>query len=194
MIGLLGAHRTGKSTLMNAFVKKYPAVKATSFNISGWQKSLGFASSIQNQSFDIRMQIQEHLYIAFDKHLESLRTQDSVLRQESLYISDRTPLDLIGYTMIHANGNISKEQSDWLLDYVDKCIKLTNKYYDKLILIQPGITPVKDTDTSAEPILGFMEHLNAIYLSYMIDNRVTPQKLIMPRDLLDLQQRVEFIL
>lgn len=193
MIGLLGAHRTGKSTLMNEFVKKYPAVKATTFNVGALQKELGFNSNKQDYPFDVLMQIQEHLYITFDKHLESLRTQDAVLRQESLYISDRTPLDLIGYTMIHANGNLSKIQSKWLIDYVDSCIKLTNKYYDKLILIQPGITPVKDNDTSAEPILGFMEHLNAIYLSYMIDNRVTPQKLIMPRDLLDLQQRVNFI-
>lgn len=194
MIGLLGAHRTGKSTLMYEFVKKHPTVKATTFNVGALQKELGFNSNKQDYPFDVLMQIQEHLILRFEQHLEGLEKIDAVLRQESMYISDRTPLDLIGYTMIHANGNLSKVQSDWLIDYVDKCIQLTNKYYDKLILIQPGIRPVKDNDTSAEPILGFMEHLNAIYLSYMIDNRVTPQKLIMPRDLLDLQQRVEFIL
>ena len=194
MIGLLGAHRTGKSTLMYEFVKKHPAVKATTFNVGALQKGLGFNSNKQDYPFETLMQIQEHLIMCFKQHLEELGKTDALLRQESLYISDRTPVDLIGYTMIHANGNLTDNQSEWLLSYIQRCIELTNKYYSKLVLIQPGITPVKDNDTSAEPILGFMEHLNAIYLSYMIDNRVTPQKLIMPRDLLDLQQRVNFIL
>ena len=58
MLGLLGSHRVGKSTLAKAFSESSGALNVQ-MNIGALQKELGYESSNQSYDFDTRMEIQE---------------------------------------------------------------------------------------------------------------------------------------
>ena len=202
MIGLLGAHRVGKSTLAltaaAAFNLKYIPV-----SISKMQEKHGFDSSNQSYSFEDRMMIQEHIYYEFQSLLSATAAGAHFVQTANVRLTrdvpkvngiifDRTPLDLIGYTLIHVGDQLTENQSTWLLNYINGCIDLTNKYFTSVIQIQPGI-PLVSADTSAKASLGMIEHLNAIYMAYLLDPRVRIKRDLMPREITDLEDRLNFL-
>lgn len=195
MIGLVGAHRVGKSTLAKYLAEK-TGRKYVPVSISDMQKKHGYDSSRQDYPFEIRMIIQEHLLKEFTEKLVIMPSMYKIIAlehyQEPKLVFDRTPLDLIGYTLIHVNDQLTDEQSQWLLEYIERCIKLTNEYFDGVMLVQPGIPLVTDNTTSSKASAGIIEHLNAIYTSYMIDPRVRSSTAILPRDMLDLDDRANY--
>lgn len=190
MLGLIGAHRVGKSTLMNSL----DGFDKVQISIGDMQKSIGYDSSKQDYSFKDRMIIQKRLLSLFkDKLLRITHTTRVIRSVSKVVVTDRTPLDLIGYTLNSFPENSTNEEQVWLRNYIQACIDLTNEFYTNIVLIQPGIPLVKDNDTSAECDPVFIERLNAIYLSYLMDNRVKPNTYAMPRDLTDLAERVQYI-
>lgn len=205
MIGLLGAHRVGKSTLALTAAATFN-LKYVPVSISKMQEKHGFDSSDQSYPFGKRMIIQEHLYHDFERLLhttsagarfvQSVHKAALSLNKEepkiTEYIFDRTPLDLIGYTLIHAGDQLTERQSKWLLDYIQRCIDLTNKYFKSIVQIQPGI-PLVSAETSAKASLGMMEHLNAIYMAYLLDPRIRIRRDLMPREITDMVDRLNFL-
>lgn len=195
MIGLIGAHRVGKSTLAGYIAAKYQ-FKFISVSIAKMQRKHGFDSSNQSYDFQTRMEIQEYLLFEFRDllYLHSTMTQTANMTRDVKPepIFDRTPLDLIGYTLIHVTDQLTDEQSAWLLDYIDQCIKLTNEYFTHIMLVQPGIPLVSDNTTSARASAGIIEHLNAVYLAYMVDPRVKSNTSILPREILDMDERANY--
>lgn len=193
MLGIVGAHRVGKSTLGRA-LEGTGSFRFYPISIGDMQAAAGYDSSNQTYDINTRIEIQEYLLSALEKKLHTIeympRTQE--LRKYKPVVTDRTPIDLIGYMLVHVTDQLTPEQNDWLLDYIERCIIVTNKYYSELNLIQPGIQLIKDNNTSASAQAGFIEHLNAIYLAYMIDNRVQPHKHIMPRELVTMDGRVSW--
>ena len=93
MIGLIGAHRVGKTTLMNALAKG--PFEAIPISINQMQKNIGYDSSKQNYSFEERMNIQRYLFNALDDYLykKSRVPGPAVFRRQGAVITDRTPLD-----------------------------------------------------------------------------------------------------
>lgn len=184
-LGLVGAHRVGKTTLAKhaAGISYYHFVEVS---ISGMQKQRGFDSSNQDYDLSTRQEIQEGLLHDFEALL------DRVSRLNKLFITDRTPLDLIGYALLHVGNSATAEQSAWILDYIQRCIKVTNKYYEKVVLVQPGVELVHSS-TSAAANYGVIEHLNAIYTAYLIDPRLACKRQIIPREVLNLNDRVHYI-
>lgn len=187
MNGFVGAHRVGKTTLCLSI----PGYNGVSVSISEMQKKHGFDSSKQDYPFDVRIEIQETCYNEFARLL--LEINKPHFKKDPAVITDRTPLDLIGYTLIHVPENIDNAQQVWLRDYIEKCINLTNSFYSNIILIQPGIPLVNDNTTSAPCDSVMMERLNSIYLSYCIDNRVSANTFMMPRELTDLDERIQYV-
>lgn len=195
MIGLIGAHRVGKSTLAGYIAAKY-RFKFIPVSISKMQHKHGFDSSNQSYDFQTRMEIQEYLLFEFRDllytHSTIPQTANMTRDVKPEPIFDRTPLDLIGYTLIHVTDQLTDEQSAWLLDYIDQCIKLTNEYFTHIMLVQPGIPLVSDNTTSARASAGIIEHLNAVYLAYMVDPRVKSKTSILPREILDMDERANY--
>lgn len=181
MLGLVGAHRTGKTTLAEAHSLKSGAT-LVKMNIGALQKELGFDSSNQTYDFDTRMTIQEHLLQRFDEIYQSVKGLDVVC--------DRTPLDLIGYAMLAVTDDLSEAQSDRLTQYVTDCVNLTNEHFTALVLVQPGI-PIIDSETSAKPVLALMEKLNTIYLGTFSDERLIVPHFYIPRSMTDLSLRLK---
>lgn len=202
MIGLLGAHRVGKSTLALTAAANFD-LKYIPVSISKMQEKHGFDSSDQSYPFGKRMIIQEHIYNDFETLLRATASGAHFVQTAAVRLTrdipkvngivfDRTPLDLIGYTLIHAGDQLTENQSKWLLDYIQRCIDLTNKYFKSIVQIQPGI-PLVSAETSAKASLGMIEHLNAIYMAYLLDPRVRVKRDLMPREITDIGERLNFL-
>lgn len=181
MLGLVGAHRTGKTTLAEAYAKKSGAT-LVKMEISTLQKELGYDSSNQSYDFDTRMTIQEHLLQRFDEIYSSIKGLDAVC--------DRTPLDLIGYAMLAVTDDLSDAQSARLTQYVTDCVNLANERFTSLVLLQPGV-PLTSSDTSAKSVLALMEKLNLIYLGAFSDERLIVPHFYIPRAMLDINSRIK---
>lgn len=181
ILGLIGSHRTGKTTLAEAYAHKTGAT-IIKMNIGSLQKELGYESSNQSYDFDTRMDIQEHLLRRFDEIYTAVKGLEAV--------ADRTPLDLIGYTMLAVKDDLSEAQSDRLEKYVVDCINLTNEFFSALVLLQPGI-PLTTADTSAKPCKALMEKLNFIYLGTITDERNIVPHFYIPRSMTDIDCRVK---
>lgn len=197
MIGLVGAHRVGKSSLAT-HIAALTRRKFIPVNIGQMQAKHGFKSSKQDYDFQTRMLIQECI---LDEFKSLLYTESTIPKSGGMTreikpepIFDRTPLDLIGYTLIHVSDQLTDEQSAWLLDYINQCINLTNVYFTDIMLVQPGIPLVSDNTTSAKASAGIIEHLNAIYMAYMVDPRVKSNTAILPREILDMNERAKYYL
>lgn len=181
MLGLVGAHRTGKTTLAEAYAKKSGAT-LVKMEIGTLQKELGYDSSNQSYDFDTRMTIQEHLLRRFDEIYSSIKGLDAVC--------DRTPLDLIGYAMLAVTDDLSDAQGARLTQYVTDCVNLTNERFTSLVLLQPGV-PLTSSDTSAKSVLALMEKLNLIYLGTFSDERLIVPHFYIPRAMLDINLRIK---
>ena len=134
MIGLIGAHRVGKSYLVKELTRG--PFHELDVSISKWQKELGYDSSNMNYSWSTRQDIQLGLLRKFaevlrDSHRQIIRA----IKDTTKVITERTPLDLIGYAYLNAPPNPSESDMKWLYDYATQCILLTNEYYDQVILI-----------------------------------------------------------
>ena len=112
-IGLTGAHRVGKSTLAQVLAKDIKA-EYTPVGISDMQAAYGYDSSKQDYTWEERKKIQELLLGEFSNQLLGLRVLRTEPVSRSMKVTDRTPLDLVGYTMWSFPENPTKEDNAWL--------------------------------------------------------------------------------
>lgn len=185
IIGLCGAHRTGKSTLATQFASHSNSA-FISVSISNMQKKYGYSSANQNYSWETRKHIQMCLFGEFEDLLKQIPKGNTV-------ILDRTPLDLIGYLLIHVNENIPNSNHEFIQEYIRECIKLTNRYFNRVVLVQPGIPLVNENETSAMAHGPVIELLNSIYRGYFSADTLSIPFKVIPRDLINLQSRIDFI-
>ena len=186
-IGLTGAHRVGKSTLAEVLAKDTKA-KYAPVGISDMQAAYGYDSSKQDYPWEERKKIQELLLGEFSNQLLGLRVYHVEPVSRPLKITDRTPLDLVGYAMWSFPYNPTKEDTAWLENYIQLCIELTNRNYRGVALVQPGISLVS-SPTSAAADIEMIETLNQCYLSLFLDPRLRIKKFIIPRELIDVDRR-----
>lgn len=194
VIGLLGAHRVGKSYLRDHLT----AVLGTrnfDYSISRETRNLGYNSSNQSYGAHLRKYIQEHLLKSMRR---SLRNQTTYLSPASMdytvkeLIADRTPIDLIGYAVVNlAKSPPSQSNRDWLKWYIDECIELTNKYFSNIVLIQPGIPFVPDDKSGP---IEMVDELNAVYLSMLLKPELAVPKRVMPEAMTDITERMKYVL
>ena len=185
IVGLLGAHRTGKTTLAKATAEA-SGIRFMQVQLSEAQRILGFDSSKQDYAFKERRQIQEGL-LNYMAELLAASANGNV-------IYDRTPLDLIGYTVSLANSNVLDHDDElWLQKFIADCHALTNHYFHKVFLVQPGI-PLEYSPKSAAPQPGYVNHLNYIYLGVVYELNMRTTAYVIPVWITDLDQRINFIL
>ncbi|MBF6813567.1 hypothetical protein HN283_13650 [Acinetobacter baumannii] len=185
MFGLCGSHRTGKTALAQAYAEKHGAIFLKS-DITGWQREIGFDSSNQTYSFDDRMKIQEHMIARLeDLYVEHFMGESKL----EPVITDRTPIDLMMYTLAAVTDGLSDEQSQRLEAYLNKCFEVQNKYFTGVMLVQPGI-PLVEKEGSAKCCKAFIEKLNTIVLGLFMDGRLRVPHWYLKRDVLDLNKRI----
>lgn len=193
MIGLMGAHRVGKTTLCKKLTDSSMGYSEVEISISEMQRGMGYDSANQSYDWETRKKIQSRLLTLFGEILRDSANLTGVLRMQHVRIdiTERTPLDLVGYLLLNAPEHVSKEDAEWIMNYINACIALTNEYYSKVILVQPGIAYVDSEKSAGEDT---MDKLNAIYLSVLMDGSLTVDRVVIPSEMTDLDERMNFIL
>jgi len=180
-IGLCGSHRTGKTTLAEAISRKtgMPFVRT------------GTSEVFRKYGMDPSgpMDFRKRLWI---QH-EILDTAEKIwIAEQEQFITDRTPLDMMAYTLADIQGATEVNLKE-LEGYLARCIDVTNKFFQILILVQPGI-PLMHEEGKAALNEGYLEHLNYLILGLCSDDRIKGAFVYLRRDITSLEERVDTIL
>jgi hypothetical protein len=136
----------------------------------------------QPMSFETRLSVQRDILAA----AESLWVKAS-----DPFISDRTPLDMAAYTLADVQG-ATRLDSAALLEYLDDCMTATNRFFDKLIIVPPGIPLVQEPGKAALN-QAYIEHVHTLVVGLCHDPRITGAVHLLPRDIVSLEERVQRI-
>lgn len=181
MLGLCGAHRTGKTSLARLYAQK-TGIKFLETSVSAIFRDLGYDASV-TYDFDTRLTIQEEVLKRVDaKYAEHAGTE---------FITDRTPLDMAAYLLADAIGDrVPPECQVRVANYVNACFESTNRRFGIVLLVQPGIPLVVEEGKAAMNV-AYIEHLNSLMFGLTVDERLTCHNYYMPRHVLDLDKRVQ---
>lgn len=180
MIGLAGPHRSGKTTLALSFAE-HEGFAFVRTETSGVFARLGFDPT-KNYDFQTRLTIQEAI-------LEDAYQKWQAHAGE-LFITDRTPLDMLGYTFADVTREpLDPELEARLTHYADRAIEITNRVFGLIVLVQPGI-PFVPAEGKALDSPAFIAHHTNLVRGFLTDERVTTQRYSIPANKLDLADRV----
>jgi predicted ATPase len=179
--GLCGAHRTGKTSLARAFAKKHGIVFMET-SVSAIFKELG-QDPAASFDFTTRLDIQEVI-------LERLDAMYGLIAPGSQVVVDRTPIDMLAYTMAEAIGHVvSDADQARFVKYTERCFDVINRRFATLVLVQPGI-PLVDEEGKAAINQAYIEHLNSLMLGLTVDERVKCSHFYILRALTDMDDRL----
>jgi AAA domain len=180
-IGLCGSHRTGKTTLAEAISQKtrMPFLRTVTSEVF---QQCGLDPS-SPMDFKKRLWIQHKILDAAEKIWQAEETQ---------FITDRTPVDMMAYTLADIQGT-TEVNFDELEGYLARCIDVTNAFFALLVLVQPGI-PLMHEEGKAALNEGYLEHLNYMILGLCNDDRVRGTFVYLHRAMTSLDDRVNTVL
>lgn len=138
-IAVVGAHSTGKTTLAKALSAQLnlPYLDASVTKIMA---DAGF-NGVGDLPLEQRIEAQEFLV---EKHWEMTQAQ------KGMFITDRSPLDMIGYMLGEVTmHNCDSQFAQRIQRYVDRCLEVTNDTYSGLIICRP--LPVYTVDDKRPP-------------------------------------------
>ena len=183
-IGLCGSHRTGKTTLALALSEKtgIPFVKTSTTEVF---KSAGLDPA-SPMDFETRIGIQH-------KVLDSaVRIWEGAGAGKNLFITDRTPVDMVAYTLADIQGQTPADYGK-LEVYISRCLEAANRFFGLIVVIQPGI-PLVYEEGKAALNGAYLEHLNTLVIGFCNDERLRSPFVVVRRDLIALEDRVKAVL
>lgn len=182
-LGLVGAHRTGKSTLAREFAKEkdIPFLATTA---SAVFKSMGLDPA-QQYPFDVRLEVQERILATFCDQYRSMSGR--------FFITDRTPIDMIAYTLAEVGPTtLTPELEKRLEKYVHACYKATNDFFSLLVIVQPGIEVVEEEGkASLSPM--YIEHVAHLVMGVTASESIKTQHFFIPRHVTAIEDRVKCV-
>lgn len=180
-LGLCGAHRTGKTTLAIAISSQLniPFVRTTTSQVFA---QLGLDPA-EPMDFKTRLFVQNHVLDAAEQIWQS---------SANPFISDRTPIDMIAYTLGDIQGKTDVD-IDLLNQYLDRCFASTNQFFQNLAIIQPGI-PLVYEEGKAALNAAYIEHINVLVIGLCSDSRLKANVFCNARDAINLELRILNIL
>ena len=179
MIGLAGAHRTGKTTLARLYADA-SGLEFAETSSSKVFEELGLDPKV-DYDFGTRLKVQNAI---LDAAVEVYKSFDCEV------ITDRTPMDMLGYTMADiTRSGIKSEHYDDFMAYQKRCYEISNQYFAMICVIQPGIKLI-DEEGKAPADIGYIEHLNALIKGLILDEQYAGAKYNFKRQMTDLQERM----
>lgn len=185
LIGLVGAHRVGKTTLAKKCAEEFgidyiPASVSATFARLGVSPRYPF-------TFRERLKVQ----------IEVLKDADAAWSRgnQSIGISDRTPIDMMAYTLAEVGPETlagDAELEELLHDYIQTCKQVTRRHFKALVVVRPGI-PIVDDATKASPCPFYINHLDRMMTGFVMDRDLQCDVSIMRAYQTDLDVRVEII-
>lgn len=189
MIGICGAHRTGKTTLART-VSELSGFHFLETNASGTFKRLG-CSPKEDMDLKDRLFVQTEILNDIEEAYRNSPTPH--------FITDRTPLDTAAYLIADVHRTATKGDP-WveyeILRYVDRCLEMSEQWFSLLVLVQPGIQ-LKDHEDKAPASPVYIEHINDILIGLLMgrsDEGINTNIAMIRRGTHDLRDRVEVML
>jgi len=184
-LALVGAHRTGKSTLARAFAQRndVPFVQTGATEVF---KALGLDPKAEYPIAE-RISIQAAILSAFEAQWVD------AMSRSTFFISDRSPIDLASYLLADVTRQTLAGQplvAEAVNHYVTRCIESANRFFATIVLVQPGI-PLVEEEGKAPACPAYMEHLNALQLGLLTDVRLEARNYTIRRSCVDIDLRVQ---
>lgn len=179
MFALIGAHRSGKTTTAKAVAERI-GLHYHDAGVTRIMKEIDY-NPVADLSIEDRLKAQKHLLMRYVEEIKAIK---------GAFITDRSPLDFIGYTLGEVTmHNTDLEMGNAITDYIDACVRVANTHFDSLIVLRP--LPFFTVDpTKPPPNLAYQE------LNQMIVEGAT-QRFNGPRyffETTDLQERVDLVM
>ncbi|MFP3983721.1 MAG: AAA family ATPase [Desulfurivibrionaceae bacterium] len=179
-IGLCGSHRTGKTTLAAKIAEKskLPFIKTATSQVFA-RNGLDPAERLD---FASRIRIQHEILREAEKDWD---------KAEHAFVTDRTPIDMMAYTMVDIVGTSKVEFSE-LQRYFDRCYSITNRFFSCLFFLEPGI-PIIYEKGKAALNRSYIEHLNVLMKGFILDDRLERPVRMIPKEILALEERAAWV-
>lgn len=132
--GLAGAHGTGKTTLAHRIRDEF-GLHYYDGSSGRIMKELGY-NSIAAMTLSQRIEAQ---FAYFNRYLEEIGDMPRP------FITDRTPLDMVGYMLAETTMHSDASLAPRIVEYVGQCINATGNIFDTVVFVQPfGAVPERD--------------------------------------------------
>lgn len=179
IIGLAGAHRSGKSTLARLISERH-GIAYYDGSFGRLAKSLGY-DSVAKMSVPERVTMQSEVLALYGEEIR---------QGPASQITDRTPLDMMAYQVAEVGMHAGLEEATAraIVAYRDQCLALTRDLFGTVFLLQPLPTyVVEDGKPSGDP--AYQMHIQALIEGAIFALRHTPVPVI-ALDVLPLDQRI----
>lgn len=147
VVGLCGSHGSGKTTIVNHVRAMHGAVDETPSLSRAAQAALGWDDMSRAEESAANM------WALQDAILAAMRQRDETINAGTIpMLVDRTPADLIGYTLLWLS-RIPQRQVDWKRydSYKMQCLQLASRYRRQLFVpFRPEIVFVPESDRADE--------------------------------------------
>lgn len=165
MIGLIGVHGTGKTTLAQEVADKlgYHFCKTSTSEV---YKRLGKDPAVR-MTFDERLEVQYAI-------LNELRVEWQSYAGENA-ITDRTPIDLMAYTLadVDSYDALTEKQTTMLSYYLGNCLGTYVKFFDKVAVLPNQRFGLEETDKlRANLSWGYSFKLDALLRGLLSSNGI----------------------
>lgn len=179
-VGLCGAHRTGKTTLA-VELARLTGKQFVRTRVSEVFKECGLHPA-QPMDFDTRLKVQYRILEACESDWQNA---------DGAFITDRTPVDLMAYTLGDVQGETQVNESEFDR-YLESCFAAANRFFDTLVIIQPGI-PLEQAEGKAALNKAYIEHINSLIIGLCHDERLRSRVISINRNLVELSARINNI-
>jgi AAA domain len=180
IVGLCGAHRTGKTTLATEFCKKDRLFKFAPTSVSQMMISRGFDPAL-DYGIEERIAIQEVILTELDQHYS---------QHEKNTIFDRTPLDAAAYMLADVRReNVDPATQGKIVAYVERAIDITNRRFAMLLYVPP-VLKLEPAPGKAPAEPAYVEHIAQIINGLKNDERMRVKHYTLPRRYTDIDTRV----
>lgn len=193
VVGLTGAHCTGKTTTALAFVKQRKDYMFLKTSVGSVFDKHGIKPN-DTLSIEARLNLQIDILATVKNYLEEARMG------EVNVILDRTPLDMAAYTLAEVNqssgGELMKDTNlnDKLCKYLDECIEVTNAYFNRIIAFSPVIPLVPDEAANRAAVSrSYVMHIDMLLHGIIQQSPLRTSVKSIPLSMMAIEERVRFI-
>lgn len=180
-IGFAGAHRTGKTTLAKAFAEKYE-IPFVQTSISMTFRDLGYDPA-KDYDLPTRLKIQN---VVLDNEITKWSSYADT------FVSDRTPIDMIAYTLASAHQEeITTDLDIQLQNYINRCIDVNNTYFGYVFEVLPAIQVIHE-EGKANIVKSHIDHISLIISGICNKDDIRSTIITIPKKKTDLSDRIEF--
>lgn len=145
-----------------------------------------------SHKFDDRMRVQEAILEELTQLYRAGRSADPSL--PGVFISDRTPIDLLAYTYSDITPEwLTPKQHDRLVAYRKACYATLNEFFAVIFTLQPVLPVARSRKGKGSSSPALLAKQDALVRGLAASEDVLCRHFLMPRATVDLDARVECI-